>query len=705
MCKWAACATVITLCAVTAMGVDTSSAQSAPATRPATNESLSNDAANSADADLGELPASGAHSSSMPRSPQEAPELLLYNDLPIVVAATKHEQTLQQAPASVTVVSDEEIELFNYQSLADVLRNQRSFYLDTDGLNWFAGTRGFLRPGEWNARLLILTDDRPDNEIIYGQTHLDLDFVVPMEAVKQVEIDRGPGSAVYGTNAVFGVIDVITKNGADVNGLDVKLTGGTLDTGQINLLYGKQIDGWDVLADFNIYHSPGENQLHYDGVSGTDFNNGNIDNFDGEGAYQGFVKVSKGELTFEADYARREKDNDAATYLTSFYDPGTMHEQIGDATLRFDHDMGNGQSLHGMAYYGFYGYQQDLPFAADGSDLGPAAYVYTTTAYDDWVGEEIHYDWQATKMFHFLVGADGRQALTAVQRDYDTLQGQILDVPSSYNSAAIFAQAEIKATDWLNFTVGGRADRIQRLGTSLSPRFAAIVNPTSEDAIKALYGRAFREPNLYELFYDSPGTNTSNPNLKAEVVDTYELDWERHFKDGWQTTLDGYVWKMFNAMDDVTLGDGSVQTQNVGDSMATGIEGEVQKRWENGGSFRAYASYTWADYNGQLPTLSPKWIVGTAVAIPVINRNNFISIAPQIVGPMQSDLGVFTNPTYITNVVFTSRDLFKGWTLQAGAYNLFAAAARLPRDDAFNQAQTNLRYPATMFQISISRKF
>ena len=100
------------------------------------------------------------------------------------------------------------------------------------------------------------------------------------------------------------------------------------------------------------------------------------------------------------------------------------------------------------------------------------------------------------------------------------------------------------------------------------------------------------------------------------------------------------VWKMFNAMSDVTLADGSVQTQNIGDSMATGIEGEVQKKWENGGSFRAYATYTWANDNGQLPTLSPKWIIGTAVAFPVINSNNFVSIAPQVVGPMQSDLGV-----------------------------------------------------------------
>ena len=60
---------------------------------------------------------------------------------------------------------------------------------------------------------MVLVDGRPTREVIYSQTHLDRDFVVPMEAVKRVEVVRGPGSALYGSNAVFGVVDVVTKDG------------------------------------------------------------------------------------------------------------------------------------------------------------------------------------------------------------------------------------------------------------------------------------------------------------------------------------------------------------------------------------------------------------------------------------------------------------------------------------------------------------
>jgi len=187
----------------------------------------------------------------------ESPELLLYKDIPVVVAAGMRTQTQQQAAASVSIVNSTDIQLFNYRSLADVLHGQRSFFLDTDGLNWFVGVRGFQRPGEWNARILVLEDGRPTNELIYGQSHLDQDFVVPMEAVKQVEIIRGPGSALYGSGAVFGVLNVVTKTGEDINGIEAKVEGGSGSTGHVNVLMGKKFDnGFGCDGRFHRLYQP-----------------------------------------------------------------------------------------------------------------------------------------------------------------------------------------------------------------------------------------------------------------------------------------------------------------------------------------------------------------------------------------------------------------------------------------------------------------
>ncbi len=652
------------------------------------------------------MPASGADfpDDASATSGAESPELMMFKDIPVVVAAGKREQTTLQAAASVSVVTADDIQLFGYRSLADVLRAQRSFYLQTDGLNWFAGVRGFLRPGEWNARLLVLVDGRPTHELIYGQTHLDQDFVVPMEAVKRVEIIRGPGSSLYGSNAVFGVINVVTKDGADVHGVEAKVEGGTKETGRASILFGDKFkNGWDVIGEFTGYHSSGDKDIIYDGVTDAAHNYGHIRNFDDEDVYSGFLKAKSNELTLTADVEDRAKGNRAATYITSFMDPGSMYEKRLNLTAKVDHEINQSQSIHGMVYYGHYSYDQSWQYA-------PAPpvpqYGYTSTGTDDYIGEEIHYDWQMTRSFHLLAGADATQSIQTRQMDTDTLQGTVLDVPASTNTFGVFAEGEQKVTDWLTLTVGGRVDHTQRIGTTISPRAAAIFNPTKEDAIKLLYGRAHRDPNLYEMLYAEPNVNAPNPQLKPEIVDTYEVAWERQYRSGWATTLDGFLWKMSDAMDNQTLASGAIQTQNVGSLWAHGVEGEIGKKWDSGGSFRMYASYTRAqDDNGSGLTHSPSWIVGSSTAIPVINNRSYLSIEPQFVGAMKDDLGNTIGATFITNVVFTSRDIYKGWTFQAGLYNLFGNYARMPRDGAFNQYQTSLNYPNPELLVSLSYRF
>ena len=634
---------------------------------------------------------------------QDAPELMLFKDMPVVVAAGKREETQQQAPASVSVITASDIELFSYQSLADALRDQRSFYLQNDGLNSFLGVRGLLRPGEYNSSIMVTVDGRPTNELLYGQCHLDEDFVVPMEAIKQVEVIRGPSSSLYGSNADLAVINVVTKDGADLNGGQLRLQGGTDETGRASLLWGSALPGgWDLLAGVTGYMSQGDQDIIYDGVHDAAHDFGHVKGSDAQTVESAFLKVRNGDLTLQADFEDRLVDNSAATYLTSFSNPGTMHEQRGNITLHLDHDLGSGQSIHAMAYYSHYLYSQDYEFAASGS---VPAYEYLTTGADDWVGEEVHYDWQVNKSLHLLTGADGRQSLFTRQRDTDALVGTVLNIPASFNNWGLFAEAEYKPFDRLALTAGCRYDQVQRVGSNVSPRFAAVYTPDKLDAIKLLYGRAFRTPNLYELLYASPDANVPNPRLKSEVIDTYEAVWERQFENGWRTSLDGYLWRLSDAMEDYVFPDGAVQTRNGGTVWAHGVEAEVSRKWENRASVRAFVTFTDAQRYGVGLTHSPQWIAGVAAVIPIDGKKTFLSIEPQFIGRQKSDLGVYTDPTFITNVIVTSKDVLVGWDLQVGAYNLFADHARLPRDGAFDQYQPTLDYPHTQYMVTLTHRF
>jgi iron complex outermembrane receptor protein len=525
-----------------------------------------------------------------------------------------------------------------------------------------------------------------------------------MEAVKQVEIIRGPGSSLYGSGAVFGVLNVVTKDGADINGVETKVEGGSESTGHLNVLAGRKFDnGVDVVADFAGYTTQGNNDIILDNVNGIAYNNGHLRNANYEGVYSGFIKISKGDLTFQADTAARRKDDSQATGLSSFYGPGDMYERRTNATLRLNHTFDDGGNLQAMLYYGHYHYQEQWPYDLSETQV---PYTYHSAGQDDWVGEQIHYGRQLTQQVHLLIGVDGTQSLYTDQHDASSLTGPTLNIPASFNSVGFFAEGEIKPTSWLSITAGARLDQVQRVGTSASPRFAGIISPTKDDTIKALYGRAFRDPNLYELLYTSPppdGT-VGNLNLKPEIVDTYELAWERQYGQGWQSTLNGYLWEMSNSMEDFVYPNGSLETINSSTIWAHGVEAEVDKRWQDGSSWRTYGSYSRADEEGNGLTHSPNWILGTSLAIQII-KHCYLSIEPQLVGGMKSDLGQFTHPTFITNVVFTSKEFSPGWTFQTGAYNLFADKARLPRDGPFDQLQATVNYPATTYLVSLSKKF
>jgi iron complex outermembrane receptor protein len=622
-----------------------------------------------------------------------------------VVAAGKREQTQSEAAASINVVTAEQIELLGHRNLAELLRNQRGFYLHTDGLNWFTGVRGFLRPNEWNARILMLTDGRPAREPIYGVTHLDQDFTLPIEAIKRVEIVRGPGSALYGGNAVFGVINVVTKDGADLNGGMARVQGGSHETGRLVALYGtKTEDGWDLIGGAAGYTSVGEDDIAYDDVNDPALNFGHIRDADEERAMSGFFKVRKGGFTGAVDGGTRRRDNRAATYLASFFEPLTQREDRINASLSFDHEVEQGKRLHAMVYYGSYYYHQPIGYAGDPDPRDTDE--YHSAAESQWVGQELHYQWQVNPRLHLLVGADATQSLEARQFDHDYF-GFEQDLDDSHNACGAFAEGELKVTNWLTTVGGVRVDRVQEVGTSLSPRAAAIVNAGKGDTFKFLYGRAFRAPNIYERTYFSDGSFTPNPDLEPEVVDTYELIWERHFHSGWRTSVGGFVWRMSDAMDDVILPDGSAQPQNVGVRSARGVEAEAARRWKGGGQVRVYATYVRAEDDGDHLAISPEFTAGAAVVIPVLNPRTFVGVDAQYVSRMENDLGDNTDPTYVTNLVLTSREFLriKNLDVQVGVYDLFGNDARLPRGDAFNHVQPMLNWPETRVMAGLTYRF
>ena len=157
-----------------------------------------------------------------------------------VYGASKFLQNVSDAPASVTIVTADEIERYSYRTLAEILASVRGFYVIYDRNYTYVGVRGFSRPGDYNARILFLIDGHRHNDDIYDGSDVGTVFPLDIGLIDHVEIIRGPGSAVYGTGAVVAVVNVVTRRGRDLNGLEISGQGGSWETYKVRMSYGKR---------------------------------------------------------------------------------------------------------------------------------------------------------------------------------------------------------------------------------------------------------------------------------------------------------------------------------------------------------------------------------------------------------------------------------------------------------------------------------
>ena len=154
----------------------------------------------------------GSVCSAQDSKPQDLADMSLEQLSQITVySASKHEQSVSDAPSSVTVITADEIQRYGYRTLADILETVRGFYITSDRYQSYIGVRGFGRLGDWNSRILLLVDGHRINDNVLGQAFIGLEFPVDIDVIQRIEIIRGPSSSLYGAEAFFAVIDVITR--------------------------------------------------------------------------------------------------------------------------------------------------------------------------------------------------------------------------------------------------------------------------------------------------------------------------------------------------------------------------------------------------------------------------------------------------------------------------------------------------------------
>lgn len=498
-----------------------------------------------------------------------------------ISTAAKYEQTISEAPASVTIVNADEISRCGYRTLDEVLDGVRGFYTSYDRNYSYLGVRGFSRPTDYNDRILILIDGHTTNENVYGSTFIGTDLALNMRSIERIEIVRGPSSALYGTGAVFAVVNIITKRGRSAEGFRIAAEQGSYRRLGAAAELGKEFDnGVDLFVSGIAADIKGQD-LYYPEYDSLQYNNGIAQHLDWDRYYGFLAKISYKGFSLLGNLRSREKGIPTGAFDIVFNDQSakTLDEQK-IVELKHTAAVGAEKTITARAYYDHYGYRGTYPYSAvsfDATDGNSA-------------GSEFQFRWDFQPDNRLTLGAEYKNNVRADYRLWDSTRSYF-DGDFPFSVFSLYVQDEYQIIPDLMLTFGIRRDSYSSAGSSTSPRGAIVLNPFKSATMKVLYGAAFRAPSVYEVNYQDPTTNYKvNPSLRSESIRTTEVVWEQRLGEEFFGVISLYNYRMNDLIDPVIdPSDSMKQFQNVSAVTASGIELELKARMRAG--LHGYGNY------------------------------------------------------------------------------------------------------------------
>ena len=238
-----------------------------------------------------------------------------------VVGATKYEQRQSEVAAAVSVITRQEIRTFGWRTLAEALASLPGVYGTYDRQYHYLGLRGFGLPGDLGTRTLVTINGNRVNDPVFDQGPFGRDFPLDLDLVERIEFIPGPGGAVYGQNAMLGVVNVVTRSGSNLDGgeLAAAWTPGDRRLGA-RASWGRRLDdGTELLLSVSGLHAQGRD-LYFDygaaGVSGV------APGMDGERNQRLFARVTRGPWSFHLAHGDNRKYDPTGAYRSDPLVPG-----------------------------------------------------------------------------------------------------------------------------------------------------------------------------------------------------------------------------------------------------------------------------------------------------------------------------------------------------------------------------------------------
>ena len=529
-----------------------------------------------------------------------------------ISTAAKYAQSLSRAPASVTLITSDDIERYGYQTLEDVMSHVRGLYVSYDRNYNYLGVRGFSRPTDYNNRILLLINGHSNNENVYGSAAIGTEFALDLDAVERIEIVRGPGAALYGTSAMFAVVNVITKEGRAIDGLKFSAQTGSYGRLQGSAAFGKEFaSGLDIAVSSRWTDIAGQD-LYYKEYNDPSTNNGIAKGLDWDKHYGLLTTIAYEDLTLQGYMSSREKAYPTGAWQVNFNDPATKTLDVHSfVELKYDRQAGPDKRIMLRGYFDHFVYEGSY-----GYDL-----LWNDSSDGDWLGGELQFLWDLRANNRLTVGAEYQDHLRADYISWDA-ETTYFDDDFPFGVLSFYLQDEHQATENLSLTFGIRRDEYSTVGSATIPRGAVVYKPTKSGTLKLLYGEAFRAPNIYEVNYESSVLGSkSNPDLEPEMITTTEIVWEQRLNRTVFGLVSLYNYDMKDLVDQVLdPSDDLFQFRNANRIKARGVEFglDIRMEGERGGYVNYAFQHTEGDVSGGKLTNSPSHIAKVGLFHPLV---------------------------------------------------------------------------------------
>jgi iron complex outermembrane receptor protein len=598
-----------------------------------------------------------------------------------ISSASKFVQAAREAPSAVEIVGREDIRRHGWRTLAEALSSLAGTYSANDRAYDYLGARGFLVPGDYNTRFLLLVDGQRSNDNVYEQAAFSEEFPLDLALVERIEYVPGPGSSIYGGNAIFGVINVITRRAEEMPPLQLSTRLGEDGWREARATLARRLDsGATVLLSVTEADKEGRNETYRDPV-GALLRPGSVAAPDGVAhgldrmhLRQLYARYEGDGLSFTARYGERRVQPSSALYGALFDDDGL---QIDDAYLslvaRYQRQLSDDVGLDARVEYGEMTYRADYPYD-DGSGL---RYLNRDDTVGRWWEGELRLLHTGFAGHKLVAGMELHADTASRQRNFDlgTSINAPIDVGSAKRRSGVYVQDEWHFAEHWRLNAGLRHDRSSAGESATSPRIGLIWLASDATTFKLLAGRAFRQPNAYERDYANGVAYLANPGLKQETIRTVEAVWSQRL--GRQRNLDVSVfdYRIRNLIAQVDVGDELFQYQNRSPIEAHGVEATWREGWDSGAQLSAGLAVNHTeDASGHRPGFSPRWVAKLRGSLPLPAERWLLAIEAQVLAPTRyrwNDIPQRRGARLLVDAVLTSARLAPGLDGHLRVRNLF----------------------------------